>query len=265
MRLIADSGGTTTDWALVTGQKIRFFSSMGLHPDTITPEVTVPEALRPYQKKVTRILFYGSGCARTQKAAKVKALMHKWFPAAVVQVFSDLMAIAHTGLQKQAGIVAVLGTGSSMAIYDGKNLQFPVKSPGKYSDPGSGTDLGMNVKYMFEAGKLPPVVQQELSELTEKKQLYTNDLIPVYTTYIMNNLHEPVFKQLCTARFNAFFDFYRPVITNQKPEIVCGGTIAWLGKNILAVIAARRSYHIKKIIRKPINLLVQYNCDTLFP
>src|SRR5690554_4206508 len=116
--LIADSGATKTDWCLVKdGKVIHRFNTKGLSPvfqsqDEIANEIknyVLPEL---EEKMPDAIFFYGSGCI-PEKIESVKSAIQSSFPIDKIEVYSDLIAAAHTLCGKDAGIACILGTGSN--------------------------------------------------------------------------------------------------------------------------------------------------------
>ncbi|MFO7862477.1 MAG: hypothetical protein R6U85_00615 [Salinivirgaceae bacterium] len=254
MILIADSGGTCTDWAVKTGQETVFYTSGSLVPSRVEAGVVCPHFLVPVASKIKRVVFYGSGCATHSKALVVEKKLMQWFQNAEVAVYSDLLALAHIGLPKTCGLVGILGTGASLAAYDGHNLQFGVMSKGKEIDPGSGTDLGKELLQAFQSNTLPtdvsralyPVLKNSASQLSKEERC---------TRFLFENIEMPSLRALCVSRFEAYFDYYLGEKMPDYPKMVFGGTIAYKGRDILAAVAAKYAVEVVEFVAKPIKRL----------
>ena len=118
MILIADSGATKTEWALVEEDgTLRFhFYSQGYNPNYISgPEIvadiraSLPDGF--YPPAVSEIYFYGAGVTELQYPFMEKTL-REVFPAAhEVFIAMDTLASCRALLQREPGFAAILGTG----------------------------------------------------------------------------------------------------------------------------------------------------------
>lgn len=75
--LIADSGSTKTDWALISNRSVKRYNTEGLNPYFHSPksiEEVLKNDLKPdiKREKIKHILFYGSGCASDCRRTKQK-------------------------------------------------------------------------------------------------------------------------------------------------------------------------------------------------
>ncbi|PLX24047.1 MAG: hypothetical protein C0599_03150 [Salinivirgaceae bacterium] len=257
MLLIADSGGTGTNWALIDRGSATHFNGQGLHPDIINSDTKIPTELLKQSGNIDRVVFYGTGCATNEKAKKVTSFLSNQFSTASIEVYSDLMALAHPFFKNRNGLVAILGTGSSMAYYDGEKLHFEVTSPGKGLDPGSGPVIGRMI--------IQKLKNQNLGQDTIKLFdgiLMSND----YDDNLLNQINKILFENLNNSEcagiikdaFLDYFEFYRPLWSNHYYPIVFGGTIAELGKPILMNVAKRKGIQLEAVVRYPIEILADY-------
>src|SRR5574344_855510 len=107
MILIADSGSTKTDWALVEdGQVIGRILTQGINPfheseekifqvlmDELLPRIGDLENL-PTGGKMDKIYFYGSGCTPEMASALKKPLAQIFPDISQIEVEGDLLAAA---------------------------------------------------------------------------------------------------------------------------------------------------------------------------
>ena len=117
--LIADSGSTKTDWALVddTGQILFTGKTQGINPfhlsdddiwKILAEELTLPEV-------PARVFFYGSGVTESMKP-RMEHLLFQQFPQAEVHAESDLLGAARALLGRRSGIACILGTGANSCL-----------------------------------------------------------------------------------------------------------------------------------------------------
>ena len=257
MKLIADSGGTGTDWALQKQQNTIYFKGMGLHPDTIKADASVPEELLQYRCQVKRIWFYGTGCADSQKAAIVYDFVASIFFNAKVEVFSDLLALAHPIFRQKHGLVGILGTGSSMCYYDGKSIYFEVKSPGRGIDPGSGPVIANRILEKYNKGLLS---EYACSFFDEVKKSNSNKILQssIVNEITFSNLNDNTLRAQIKAAFEEYLAYYKPLWQKHQLPIIFGGSIAALGETSLREIANTYGLEIVDIIRYPIQSLAKH-------
>ena len=148
MKLIAESGSTRTEWALVEDNHLiqRVFTE-GLNPFFQTRReisrsvrLGLPDIF--FKKKLEQVYYYGAGCTSYEKKNILGASLVAQFKTPI-QVESDLLAAARGLFKCEAGIACILGTGSNSCFYDGKIVVKNVKAGGYLlGDEGSAAVLG---------------------------------------------------------------------------------------------------------------------------
>ena len=149
MYLIADSGSTKTAWRLVdSDNKTSACTTGGMNPfqldlDEMTDVLEIGFTLP--RTGISKIWFYGAGCAFPDKNQTVADALTRYFGACDVQVNSDLLAAARSLCGSQPGIACILGTGSNSCYYNGQEIVQNVSPLGYVlGDEGSGNALGRN-------------------------------------------------------------------------------------------------------------------------
>src|SRR4051812_27899065 len=119
MLLIADSGSTKTDWAVLDGGRVLFeTSTVGLNPVFVSKQ-EIRNVLRGanfftgFDRKIGEVRFFGAGCGNEEGKKKMEGSLKAFFKKAKVYVQSDLMAAAVATCGNKEGIVCILGTGSN--------------------------------------------------------------------------------------------------------------------------------------------------------
>lgn len=113
IRLIAESGGTKTDWCGIDEQKNRHrFTTESYHPHLVNEEFIVRQKVfwDQYEISTCVLHFYGSGCLQKDQQEKMKVVLKEiGFPDPYVD--SDLFAAAKA-VNNETGMTAICGTGS---------------------------------------------------------------------------------------------------------------------------------------------------------
>lgn len=168
LKLIADSGSTKTDWAMLSdrGKVLATSHSQGLNPYHLSEEeisqvlcgvrtslLGQMEAEPAISKNQLAIYFYGSGVTDAM-APKMERLLVEVFSDIAssgskawmeVKAYatSDMLGAARALCGHQSGIAVILGTGSNSCWYDGKQMRKSVPPLGYIlGDEGSGTAIG---------------------------------------------------------------------------------------------------------------------------
>lgn len=114
MKVIAESGSTTTEWVLVDGKNVleRSFTE-GINPFFQTRReishsirLNLPETF--FKKRWERVYFYGAGCANLDKKNILEASLVAQFKTPI-SAESDLLAAAQRFANRQTGNSLYLG------------------------------------------------------------------------------------------------------------------------------------------------------------
>lgn len=180
MKLIAESGSTRTEWALVEDNHVvqRVFTE-GLNPFFQTRReisrsvrLGLPEYF--FKKKLEQVYYYGAGCTSHEKKNILGASLVAQFKTPI-QVESDLLAAARGLFKCDAGIACILGTGSNSCFYDGKIIVKNVKAGGYIlGDEGSGAVLGKLFLSDVLKGLAPKDV---MNDFYEKFRISSNEVM----------------------------------------------------------------------------------------
>jgi N-acetylglucosamine kinase-like BadF-type ATPase len=165
--LIADSGGTKTDWVYVHDAQQIKIKTPGLHPFYMdstamqqTIEATLLPALEPLPSPAA-IFFYGAGCSSQEKKLQVTKALAAAFPKAHIEVEHDMLGAARALWGHRQGIAAILGTGANVCFYDGQVITNNPPSLGFWlGDEGSGAYLGREWVKHYLHGMLPNALQE---------------------------------------------------------------------------------------------------------
>jgi N-acetylglucosamine kinase-like BadF-type ATPase len=270
--LIADSGGTKTDWAFLSNGEPDFFSGSGLHPaymtvDQIENELDATVSVTPEQ-----IFFYGAGCHGSGPASKLERAILRAFPDANLEVNDDLTGVARAHLRQYSGLIASLGTGSICGRYDsGQILKRSAALGYAIGDEGSAADLGRTILKSF----FRHLLDKETSEIVADRlnnrsysewmdQIYNSDrpnreLAAVAGRVFINPLTNDL-REIILSCFSNFIDAQFCELTPEKDEkIVCSGSVAVAHAGILLDTMSNRGFENVSIKENVIEGLVHYH------
>lgn len=274
--LIADSGSTKTDWLLLspaTGRSYAF-TSAGLNPclaaDEAIVDVLASEVLPHLQSvgSVSAIRFYGAGC-RPDQIERMQGLLQQQLDCADATVASDLLGAAHALCGTSSGIVAILGTGSGSAVYDGHGFTHQTPSLGYVlGDEGSGAVLGRRLLGDIFKGQLPPhlvraFAEEEAVTVDEAiRRVYRepapNRYLAQFTRFLSAHRDEASIRALLVDEFARFFQ--RNILPYQRPDLPVHfvGSIAHVFAPELHAAAAACQSRVGRIMKSPIEGLEEF-------
>jgi glucosamine kinase len=275
MILIADSGSTKTHWKLVKkDNSLETFYTKGLNP-YFADESVFSKVLNndlPVQKEeVTKLHFYGSGCGTQNMVLLVTNYLKSFFPSAEIFVYSDLFGAARALLGHKIGIACILGTGSVSCVYDGKNITERVPSLGFIlGDEGGGATLGKELLRAYFYKKLPENIHAAFEEnfsITREEVLDNiyhqptpNAYLASFSKFLRANYHEPFIHDMVYRCFKDFFVNHVIIYPDyKKMSLVFTGSVSSNLKEILAEVAEEFGTSVSKIIKEPMDGLVEFH------
>jgi len=278
MILIADAGATKTSWILVNVERmvIGKFQSGGLNP-TVFDKVTLSKniaqnaeilAHAPYIKK---IYLYGSGVDDSVAYDKLNDVLTELFDEAEIHIYSDLLASARATAGKEEGVVVITGTGSNSCYYDGKEI---VKTIGYFGyilmDDASGNWFGKQLLRDYLFGIMPKQLHQQfkkefkvnadkiIKNLYQKSQ--PNTYLASFALFMSAHYKSSYIKDLLLKGFEKLVTEQLPAYKQYKEvPIHFNGPIAYHFKKELIEVLNRHELKIGKIIKDPLEELIEYH------
>lgn len=281
MILIADSGSTKTDWAVLgaPGRSSVRIATQGINPllftddqiDGVFRQELLPrldEAGVP-ASEVSEVAFYGAGCT-PQQSPRVAMLLSTLFPSAETFAESDLLGAARAVLGREQGIACILGTGANSCVYDGDRITAHIPPLGYVlGDEGSGAVLGRNFLNGILKGWLPATLRDEF--FAESGQTYDDIIQRVYrqplanrylatiVPFIHQRIDEPSLRQLVADNFEAFFRYNVLRYATPLRRMACVGGMAAPFQTILSEVASRHDFELVRVMRSPIEGLMTFH------
>ena len=274
MILIADSGSTKTEWALVSKNETITFETSGMNPYFVTTNelIKIQEIIleKVNNKNVTNVFFFGAGCNSSEKKNVIEVFLNKTFPDSETEIESDLLGAAKALFGKSNGIAVILGTGANSGYFNGNEITFKTESLGYIlGDEGSGAYIGKHFITNLLYGNFSKEIENNFknefgigkTEILENvyRKSNANKYLASFTYFIKTNIKN---KQVKAIVENAFYDLITnhllkyPDIKNNKVGFV--GSIANVFSEILIEKCKFYNITIQLIVAKPIMKLVEF-------
>ena len=274
--LIADSGSTKCEWALVNENKSKKFSTIGINPYFLTQQQIIDlftSSVLPKTKldNPSHIYFYGTGLGNLENVRILKSALKKVFPSAKIDVNTDMFGAARSLLSKEKGIACILGTGSNAAYYNGNKI---VKnSPGLgyvLGDEGSGSYLGKRVlqHYLYNTFDEDLIAgfnarfNTNKDEILNKvyKQPLANRYLATFSIFLAENRGHYMIENIIEDGLHDFFfqHLYKFRESWQYP-ISFTGSIAFAFKDVIKEICSLYELQLGKISKQPMDGLILFH------
>lgn len=276
MILIADSGSTKTDWrTLDTAGAVAQAKTTGINPYHLSESriaaILQQELLPQVKPPVTRIYFYGAGCATPAASDRVRGALSAVFPGAGIEVHSDLLAAARALCGHAPGIACILGTGANSCLYDGLQIIDHIPPLGYIlGDEGSGAYIGKTLLNAYLKRDMPaPLAQQfekrytpTVAEVLENTYRGTQPgpYLASFAKFAFHHLKHPYMAHLIYESFAAFFQKNVTKYERYREQPVhFTGSVAFYYANLLRQVASDQGITVRNIMETPIAGLTLYH------
>ena len=275
--LIADSGSTTTDWAVVSDTATLHIKTPGINPvhqDDTTIECTIAQGLLPQMNGITptHIYFYGAGCVGGETNMRLDNILSRHFPDAHIAIASDLLGAARSLCGHHRGIAAILGTGANSCYYDGHDIVANIPPLGYIlGDEGSGASLG---KAFLRALLRKELGKELLDEFyttfdTDYRKLITriyrepaaNRFLASLSPFIASHLDNDAVRTIVADTFASFIDNHIMRYDYNNTRLHLTGSVAHYYRHIITEVARNKGIEIGTITRSPIEGLITYHTN----
>lgn len=273
MILIAESGSTKTDWVIINPDgSIQTISTNGMNPVTQSERLTevLNDDISKSIRSAEEIWFYGAGVANDQSRKTIETLLLQSGAKGKISIESDLLAAARGVCRHEAGIMAILGTGSNACVYDGQEIVMSKPALGYIiGDEGGAVDIGKAVLkgYFYE------IMPDEWREKFKDYYNITKDdvLFNVYaknegTAYIASfarflQHYDGEWKtELLIKVFSGFIqNRIVPLYQKYKFAVSFTGSVAYAYKDILTNLLKEYDIETKSFVQKPLEGLIDYH------
>lgn len=278
MILIADSGGTKVDWCLIDHHEVvRRVKSPGMNAIMLTPEEMAEVIKRdvkphfPEAESIESIYFYGAGCIGAV-IDKVRDAIKESFPAAKIEVASDLLGAARSLCGREPGIACIMGTGSNTCYYDGEKIVKNVPALGYIlGDEGSGAVLGRLLISDVFKNQLPEHISTEFKErynldiptVVQKvyREPFANKFLASVTPFLLEHIEVPEIHSLVLNSFKSFFTRNIKQYDYRTLKVNVTGSVGWYFREVLKEAADEMGCTLGRIIAAPMEGLIEYHME----
>ena len=296
MDILCESGATKSDWRLLAeGRELFRHPGEGTNISAMRPEV-VEERIRQAAfginagmehleklgiaaRQIERIWFYTAGVLNEDRRTRLEALLGELFHPQSIEVQNDLLAAARAACGREAGIAAILGTGSNSCLYDGENIVRQVGAGGYIlGDEGSGAHLGKLFLSDYIKGLVPQDIASEFRELHlgggDGTKDYETIITEVYhpigsastwlgslAPFIRAHYANPYIKNMVDGSIHSFIDRHLKAYDLARyPVGVVGGLAASI-QSIFVPLARKAGARIRGFYPRPIEELIRYHYE----
>ena len=291
MLLIADSGSTKTDWAIVTGaSQPVVLNTQGINPVHQSREEIVrilreefvslmasnPEVQKLRSSAILTpefplaVYFYGSGI-RPEMESLMTVLLSETFPQAqTIEAHSDLLGAARALCGRNEGIASILGTGANSCLYDGRTIVKHTPALGYIlGDEGSGAVLGKRFIHDLYGGILSDKIREtfetetklNLAEIIKRvyRQPLANRFLASLSEFITNHLDDPEVRGVVVQNLVDFLRYHISPYDRQDLPVSFVGSIAWHYQDELREAAERLGFKLGTVLKTPLAGLIRYH------
>ena len=274
--VIVESGATKSEWRVLDrdGREIKRFLRAGTNVSTMRmkevkamlTEAILSEGL----EQVDGFYLYTAGIVTQEIHLELVEHLRSLSCLGEIDVQNDLMGAARGACGHEAGIAAILGTGSNTCFYDGESLSQKVYAGGYViGDDGSGAALGKLFLSDFIKGLVPDPLAADFAK--EFDASYAGIVQGVYKSpspsrylgsiapLILRHYDEPYAKALVGRNFQAFID--RSLLRYDVacyPVGIVGG-FGWACQDVLRPLCEKAGIRISRFVKSPIEGLCAYH------
>lgn len=280
--LIADVGATSSRWVLLDasgavrnsnaeGPRIPGYNAAGGDPAPMLDALAAWSSTDAHLSSAVDIVVYGAGCGSPERAARMRNVLASRWPAASIEVNTDLLGAARASLADSSGLALILGTGMNAGHYDGRRLTATIPSLGYIiGDEGSGADIGRQLFRDLFQGRMPEEVQQALfgdavPDVQEVvAEVYRGGSPARYlaapVARLIPLLEHPYVHGLVTTRFrklgNLLSGWFNP---GQRGRVAAVGSVAHGMRDLLGPCLAEHGMALTATWANPLEGLVAYH------
>lgn len=276
--LIADSGSTKTDWAVLKdGQLIRRLKTIGFNPyfqtrDQINLELL--NHLKPFLTEeaghISAIHYYGTGCSTAENCKLIEDCLHLTLDVPEVHVSHDLLGAARALCKKEWGIACILGTGSNSCLYNGNDILENVPSTGYlWSDYGGGSQIGKYFIRDYFEGALPDDLRRAFEQEGYNREVILNNVykngvpgkylasVSLFTSRYRSHAYV---RQVLMECFDSFFvQQVNKYTGSEKYKVHTVGSIGFYYSDLIAEAASKHGYSMGTVLQSPMEGLIDYH------
>jgi len=261
-KLIADSGGTKTDWVLIDElNDCHYFTTDSYHPMYLNPEWIEEKRLfwLEYTEKYDlEVHFFGAGCLREENQLKMLAAFEQW-GMRNVSVKSDILAAYLATSDQENGFVAIVGTGSVIGRIEKREVSEIYGGLGYLKgDEGSGFYFGKLIIEKILADHFSEQTEKQLIEILGAKEFLKEKIgnhpdksFVASISFLLKDVQNEEIIEAHRENARTFIDMYLPK-TEENKTIGIVGSYGFYQGRLYAEIFQNQGWKVVKMVEKPI-------------
>jgi N-acetylglucosamine kinase-like BadF-type ATPase len=274
MILIADSGSSKTDWAIIEDQKITRITGQGMNPYFMSEadlHAILQNDLSGFnQCTFNAIHFFGAGCTPGVMSLKIKTVVESYFQCSNIQVESDIVGAAKALIQNQEGLILILGTGMNSGWFNGQKIVNQVPSLGYLlGDEASGANIGKSLLTAYLRNELPTnlhVIMQQFLKTESVPEIitqlyqhpYPNRWLASIAALFKDCNNHPYLSTLVRQSFDLLCQRVLSKYDPKNAAVNATGSIAYYYQTELKAALEMHGRSLGVVIQKPIEGLINY-------
>lgn len=285
MRLIADSGSTCTEWAIIgKNGAVKRIETTGVNPLFTTEEellevlegellpavISLNGQLGVECNGIEELHFYGAGVISDSDIHFFESLFAKVLGSMKLYTYSDLFAAARALFKDEKGIAAILGTGSNSCYYNGVEIEDNVPAGGFIlGDEGSGATLGRLFLSDYFKRKVPSSLREifeqkykiSYREVVEKvyREVRPNRFLASFVPFLYDHKELPYVREMIKNAFALFLERNIKHYKYQENLTSFVGSVAYHFSDLLHEAASEQGVKIGEIVVSPMEGLILYH------
>ena len=230
------------------------------------------ESLQAHTKdqEFSTIWYYGAGVIDSRIAQVVHDNLMRMFPYSMILVSSDLTGAAIAACGSEQGTVAILGTGSHAAEWNGKKIVKQAVSLGYILGEGGGCDIGKALLQLYFYKTMPEDITKDLDErLHGDRSVFLQELqasekpnqfLAEFARFaVLHQEHEWI-KELVSDRFNVFISRHVvPLCPNRDVHVV--GSIGCIFASLIKKELEKHGLSAGSFIKNPARRLFERHAE----
>jgi len=267
--IIADSGGSSTNWAFCRKDgSFERVETRSMHPKFLAhwsanDWLELSTLLGDISSE--KLYFYGAGCSQPQMQHYLTDHLKK-VGFGALEVFPDTLAACRAVCQFQKGTVAILGTGSVLLEYDGKAITNLIGGYGSLvGDEGSGFHFARLVvkdylnNCLDTSEETKQAIAERIGSITEIRshlagtnaQAWMATLGKQFSDLDLNAYHE--------ENFTAFSTTYLPQLKHSEHKLSILGSYGFSNQLLFEQLLKERGWELVNCLQSPIEQLVHFH------
>jgi glucosamine kinase len=274
--ILADSGGTSTDWAILkTDGTISYFTTKSYHPSNFSVHF-FENMLEDWGFRridfSAKLKFFGAGCSSVD--VQKQLLIHfTEVGFRDIEIDTDAFGACISTFGKSKGLLAVMGTGSVICSYNGKIIDKIHGGLGYLlGDEGSGYLFGkLLVMHLLSSGFSGDVGARLHAILGERKHILKKvysevgkDFLAQIPKKIEGLTYHPEIITLHKYNFDLFVSRCLTKVDPRDKRIHVVGSYAFYHKEALEEVFLANAWTVSSITKQPIKGLAKYYMENTF-